>query len=234
MVKTSVSEEIVQQILALVKSDVLRPGDRLPPERELCKQFGVGRASLREGLRSLSTMGVLQGRVGEGTFVSSDSAGVLEKAIQWGLLLDPKQVEDLIETRLMLESRTAALAAERATPDTVSAIETRLNEMETATGDPSLFLESDLRFHTAIAEASGNSILVSMLTTIRGHLHQWIRKSLEEPATHTVDDRIKLSLEQHGSIVAAIRDQDSSAAKEAMRGHILSSSTDIKSSPTSP
>src|SRR5262245_59456553 len=112
--RTSLSDEIVQQIIDLISREVLKPGDRLPSERELCKKFGVGRTSLREALRSLAVMGILDGRVGDGTFVSDSNSKYLAKSLQWGLLLDRKKVQDLIETRLMLESQTAFLAAQRA------------------------------------------------------------------------------------------------------------------------
>ncbi|MBT7550029.1 MAG: FadR family transcriptional regulator, partial [Gemmatimonadetes bacterium] len=112
--RTSVSDDIVAQLTDLIARNVLKPGDRLPPERELCKQFGVGRSSLREALRSLSVMGILDGRIGEGTFVC-DNSQYLERALQWGFRLDGKKLQDLSETRLMLESQNVFLAAERAT-----------------------------------------------------------------------------------------------------------------------
>ena len=94
--RTSVSDEIVAQITDLIAREVLKPGDRLPAERELCKRFGVGRSSLREALRSLAMMGILDGRVGEGTFVC-DNSKYLEKALQWGFALDGKRLHDLSE-----------------------------------------------------------------------------------------------------------------------------------------
>ena len=120
--RTSVSDEIVAQITDLIARDVLKPGDRLPPERELCQRFGVGRSSLREALRSLSMMGILDGRVGEGTFVC-DNSKYFEKALQWGFALDGKKLQDLSETRMMLESQNAYLAAERATAVDLEAIQ---------------------------------------------------------------------------------------------------------------
>ena len=128
--RASLSDKIVEQIIDLISRDVLKPGERLPPERELCKKFGVGRTSLREALRSLAVMGILDGRVGEGTFISNNNKKYLEKTLQWGLLLDRKKVQDLIETRLMLESQTAFLAAQRATKDDLVDIEQTIRGME--------------------------------------------------------------------------------------------------------
>ena len=127
--RTSVSDEIVVQLTDLIARNVLKPGDRLPPERELCKQFGVGRSSLREALRSLAVMGILDGRIGEGTFVC-DNSQYLEKALQWGFRLDGKKLQDLSETRMMLESQNAYLAAERATVDDVEAIGNKVRDAE--------------------------------------------------------------------------------------------------------
>src|SRR5262247_4023589 len=112
--RNSLSDEIVDQIIDLITKGVLKPGERLPSEKELCLRFGVGRTTIREALRSLAEMGILDGRVGEGTFVSADNRKYLGKALQWGLLIHRKNVNDLVETRLMLESQTAYAAAERA------------------------------------------------------------------------------------------------------------------------
>ena len=95
IVRVSLSDKIIEQIVDLIARNVLKPGERLPSERELCKRFGVGRSSLREALRSLAVMGILEGKVGEGTYVSANNNKYLEKAWQWGLLLDPQKVQDL-------------------------------------------------------------------------------------------------------------------------------------------
>lgn len=227
VVRTSVSDEIVARIVDLISRGMLKPGDRLPPERELCKQFGVGRTSLREALRSLSVMGILDGRVGEGTFVCSNSR-YLERSLQWGLLLEPKRVQDLVEARLMLESQTALLAAQRATEEDLSEIEETIRGMAAAIDRPGRFLEHDLQFHLTIARAAQNAILYSLLTMIRGYLQEWIKNSLETPSTHSVEARARLSLDEHEQILRSLRRQDSEGAQEAMKDHILSSSQDLQ------
>src|SRR2546425_12269276 len=103
----SLSDEIVEQIIDLISRGILRPGDRIPSEKQLCQQFGVGRTSVREALRSLSVMGVLESHMGAGAFVAGDGSRFLERSFQWGLALNPKIAEDLVETRLMLEQHTA-------------------------------------------------------------------------------------------------------------------------------
>ncbi len=226
--RTSLSDEIVAQIIDLISRDVLKPGDRLPPERSLCKQFHVGRTSLREALRSLSVMGILEGRVGEGTFVSDNTGRYLENSLRWGLLLDPKEVKDLVETRLMLETRNAFLAARRATEDDFLELERTILGIEASLDQPAEFLEFDVQFHMAVARATQNSILCNLLVMIRNYLQQWIGASLEEPATHTVEARARMSLDEHGEILRALRDGDAEAAQQAMEDHILSSSVDLR------
>src|SRR5690348_11479615 len=104
--RASLSDHIVKQMADLISRGALKAGARIPSEKQLCHQFGVGRTSVREALRSLSAMGVLETRMGEGTFVAGDAGCALERSFQWGLLMNPKTVEDLVETRLMLESHT--------------------------------------------------------------------------------------------------------------------------------
>ena len=223
--RTSVSDEIVAQITDLIARNVLKPGDRLPPERELCKQFGVGRSSLREALRSLAVMGILDGRIGEGTFVC-DNSQYLEKALQWGFRLDGKKVQDLSETRMMLESQNAYYAAERATATDLQAITEALAGMEGALEDWVRFLESDLQFHLLIAKATHNSILYSLLETTRTHLQEWIKGSLSEPSL--ADRRAELSLREHRQILEALRQRDTEGARLAMAAHIRSSGQDLQ------
>ena len=226
--RTSLSDEIVEQMIDLISRDVLKPGDRLPAERELCKQLGVGRSSLREALRSLAVMGILDGRVGDGTFVSNNNRKYLEKTLQWGLLLDRKKVQDLIETRLMLESQTAFLAAQRATAENVEEIEATLRGMEASIEQPEKYLEFDLQFHLMIAQATQNSILYSLLSMIRGYLQEWIKGSLAEPSASKTEMRATLSLAEHKKILHALRKGEAEAAQGAMTEHILSSSVDLQ------
>jgi len=226
--RTSLSDEIVQQITELISHEVLKPGDRLPSERELCKKFGVGRTSLREALRSLAVMGILDGRVGEGTFVSPSNSKYLAKSLQWGLLLDRKKVQDLIETRLMLESQTTYLAAQRANNSNLREIEHAIQQMAKHLGQPEKYLEFDLQFHLAIAQAAQNSILFNLLSMTRGYLHEWIKESLAQPRNSRLGRRAKLSVREHKKILEALRKGHPEAARQAMTEHILSSSADLQ------
>jgi GntR family transcriptional repressor for pyruvate dehydrogenase complex len=224
--RRSLSDHIVEQIAELISRKTLKPGDRIPSEKQLCEQFGVGRTSVREALRSLSVMGVLESHMGDGTFVASNASLFLERSFHWGLLLNPKVVEDLIETRLMLESHTAFLAAMKASPSDLEQMAEAVRLMEVQVDDPTRYLESDLRFHLTIATATQNSILQSLLSTTRGYLQAWIQETLARP--EVADKRARLSIAEHKRILRALKNKDGEAARQAMAAHILSSSADLK------
>jgi GntR family transcriptional repressor for pyruvate dehydrogenase complex len=224
--RLSLSDHIVEQIAELIARGALKPGDRIPSEKQLCEKFGVGRTSVREALRSLSVMGVLESHMGDGTFVSGDASRFLERSFQWGLMLNPKLVEDLIETRLMLESHNAHLAASKAGAEDLARMEESIRLMEASVADPAQYLEHDLQFHLTIAEATQNSILRSLLSTTRGYLQAWIQATLERP--DETEKRARLSVAEHKRIVKALRAKDAAAARQAMSAHILSSSADLK------
>jgi GntR family transcriptional repressor for pyruvate dehydrogenase complex len=224
--RVSLTDHIVEQIAGLISRAVLKPGDRIPSEKQLCEQFGVGRTSVREALRSLSVMGVLKSQMGEGTFVTRDAGHFLERSFHWGLMLDPKVVEDLIETRLMLESHTAYLAAAKSTVGDIEKLEEAVRGMEESVHDSERYLRHDLRFHVTIAQATQNTILLSLLTTTRGYLQAWIRETLANPKL--AQKRALLSISEHQRIVRALKNRDSDGAREAMAAHILSSSSDLQ------
>ena len=226
--RASLSDHIVEQITGLISRGALRPGDRIPSEKQLCLQFGVGRTSVREALRSLSVMGVLKSHMGDGTFVTDD-ATVVERSFQWGLLLNSKIVEDLIETRLMLESHTAYLAAVKATAEDLEQAREAVRRMQASLADPAQYLEHDLQFHLTIARATQNSILQSLLSTTRGYLQAWIRETLTQSSNGVSGKRARLSITEHKRILRALKDRDPDGARKAMAAHILSSSADLKS-----
>jgi GntR family transcriptional repressor for pyruvate dehydrogenase complex len=226
--RRSLSDGIVEQLTSLIARQVLKPGQRIPSEKQFCQQFGVGRTSVREALRSLTTMGILESHAGDGTFVSAKLDRYLERAFQWGLLLDRKGVEDLVETRILLESQTAYLAAHRATADDLADIEQAIEGMEETVSDPKRYLEHDLRFHLRIAQATQNSILGNLLGTIRGYLQSWVEQALLASPPESPTSRATLSITQHKKILHALKKRRAQEACRAMKEHILSSSTGLQ------
>src|SRR5438105_475922 len=215
--RLSLSDEIVQQITGLISRGILTPGSRIPSEKQLCLQFAVSRTSVREALRSLSVMGILEPHAGEGTYVSGDSSRYLEKTLQWSLLLDRKMVDDLIETRLTLESETAFLAAQRAGQEDVRQIEAEIQGMEQSANQPDNYLNFDLRFHVAIARASRNSILYQLLGMIRGYLQTWIKETLSAPPARDSELRATKSIDEHRIILEALNNGDAEGARRTMK-----------------
>ncbi|MCS7025482.1 MAG: FadR family transcriptional regulator [Bryobacteraceae bacterium] len=224
LARRSLTDEIVDQLTSLIARGVLKPGTRMPSEKVLSEQFGVGRTSVREALRSLAAMGLIESQAGEGHFVSANVAAAVDRALQVGILLGGIRIEELIEARLLLEPEAAALAARRATDEQLAAIERQQNSMEQAGSDYGRYLEADLQFHLTIAAASQNSILANLLASIRGHLQSWIRQALSQGKRK----RAESSLIEHRRILEAIRRKKERAARQAMSHHILSSSEEIQ------
>jgi GntR family transcriptional repressor for pyruvate dehydrogenase complex len=200
------NEQVVARVYELIKEQALRPGDRLPPERELAKQLGISRPSLRAGLGSLISMGVLKSRQGAGTFLV-DGPPALNS--------EPFSYEHMFETRSILEVGATGLAAERATGDQLATMAEEITEMFVALEDPQQFLVHDMAFHRAVAAASGNPTLATLVEMVSAILYERRRTTIER--AHDFNE----ALEMHRKIYKAIRSHQPDAAREAMREHIV-------------
>lgn len=214
--KNSISDEIVQQVMRQIANGNLLPGQRLPSERDLCKQFNAGRSSLREALRCLCIMGVLTARVGEGTSVAKDGNKFLETVMQWRVITEKYEIQNLMELRLALEGLAAASSAERATEQELIQIEELVERMQESIGDAKRFGALDLEFHLALAKASQNQALADMVSMIRGQLARVLNTVLMLP------DARPLSAHEHAQIAKAIRRRSPEAARKAMHVHLRS------------
>jgi GntR family transcriptional repressor for pyruvate dehydrogenase complex len=212
--KLSISEDIAQQIMDLIANGDLKAGQRLPSERELCKHFGAGRSSLREALRCLSIIGVLNARVGEGTSVASDGGKFLGKIIEWRLITEKHDIENLLEVRIGLEGVAAAEAASRATLEDVNKLQDLLAKMKKALTDEKRFTILDLDFHITLAKASRNALLIDLVSMIRSQLARGVSKVLLLP------NAMPLSLREHTAIVEAVKRRNPATARDAMHAHL--------------
>lgn len=206
--------QVVDHVRQQVASGELKPGDRLPPERELARKLKISRSSLRAGIGFLSAMGVLKSRHGAGTFVSSgppalDSSSLNVLGALHGFL--PWQ---MFEARLMLESSVAGLAAERASGDQIAELAEEVAEMYASIDDPQEYLIHDVRFHRTIARAAGNPILGALMETITASLYDARRITVDKAAD------LKESAEMHRAIYRAIRSHNPTAARHAMEQHL--------------
>lgn len=212
--KISISEEIAKQIMDLISRGELKPGDHLPSERELCKDFGASRSSLREALRCLSIVGVLNARVGEGTSVARDGEKFLRKIIEWRLITEKHDIENLLEVRIALEGVSAANTARHATEEQIENLRKLINKMQNVLGDEKSFANLDLEFHVAIANASGNSLVSDLIELVRSQLVKALHKVLVVPHA------LPLTYKEHRAIFAAIERHDPNAARDAMQAHL--------------
>jgi GntR family transcriptional repressor for pyruvate dehydrogenase complex len=211
------SAEVVLQLREMIHRGELRPGDRLPPERDLARMLGVSRPTLRAGIRSLAAVGVLQSRQGAGTFVvNSDGQPALDSSsLSLMASLHGLSSAEMFEARRSLEMAVAGFAAERATGDQLATMSEEVAGMYASLEDPEQFLVHDVRFHQAVAAASGNRILTALMDMVSKVLFD-IRIKTIKRATD-----LKESAEMHRRIYRAVRARDAAAAREAMRDHLV-------------
>lgn len=192
-----------------------KAGERLPPEPELCEALNVGRSTLREALKSLAFVGLVRIRAGDGTYVAEQSRGLLNRILAKGLLKTEKDLEDVCETRIILETELASLAASRATDADLQQLQSLLEQGETSLRDHSRdFIQIDLDFHLTLAYSSQNNLLPRLLFDIRELLVEWIQKSQELPGLR--DN----AHSQHEKIFSAVCDRDPERARREMRAHL--------------
>src|ERR671926_1297845 len=211
------SEEVISQLREMIHRGDLRPGDRLPPERDLAKMLGVSRPTLRAGIRSLAAVGVLQSRQGAGTFVvKSEGPPSLDSSpLRLMASLHGFTPSEMFEARVSLEMAVASLAAERATGDQLATMSEEVADMYASLDDPEQFLVHDMRFHQTVAAASGNRILTSLMNMVAQILFDTRIKTVKRATD------LKESAEMHRHVYRAIRERNSEAAGIAMRDHLM-------------
>ena len=213
--RVTLGEQVAAQIAAQISDGLWNPGDRLPAESELCGTLRIGRSTLREALKSLAYVGLVQMRPGEGTYVLDNAQGLADRIRTRGILKSDKELQDVSEARLILETELAAMAAERLEPSDLEKLEEILRDMKHALDvNGSSYAALDVDFHLAIAKSSKNQLLYELLTPIRNVLQDFIAKSQELPG-------IKQNAhEHHAKIVAALRQRNPEKARREMRAHL--------------
>ena len=212
--KSSISDKIVQQIITLISNGDLKAGQRLPSERELCKKFAAGRSSLREALRCLSIMGVLTAKVGDGTSVAMDGGKFMETILQWRLMTEHHDIEDLMQVRIALEGLAASSAARRRNEPSLQILQDLLNKMDNSMEDPKRFAALDLDFHLELAKASENHLILDLVSMIRGQLARGVASMLLLP------QEMPISAREHNLVFQAIKQGKPEEAREAMQAHL--------------
>ncbi len=205
--------QVTRKLLDYVLAGHFHPGDRLDSERKLAEAFGIGRSAVREAIKSLELLGLVEVRQGDGTYLMSSESDLLPQVIEWGLLLGAKETLDLIEARRHLEVLFAGLAAERRDESDLAKLRRELDRMHAAGDDVGELTEADKAFHLLIAEAANNEALSLVNASIRSLLGVWMTRV-------TAATGVAASADQHDPIFRAIAEGDVEAAREAMEGHM--------------
>jgi GntR family transcriptional regulator, transcriptional repressor for pyruvate dehydrogenase complex len=206
------SAEVTRRLLDYLLSGAVHPGDKIPSERQLAESLGVHRPAVREAIRALSFLGLLEVRQSSGTYFRGPDQHLLFRLFEWSLLFGEGQARDLLETRADLEVIACGRAAERRSEDDVAAMQELLKRMRSS--DPEQFPDADVAFHSKIAEIAGNVVLKDMLASIRTMIHGWIGRNIQAAGT------TKVAYKDHVPIYKAIAAGDPQAAREAMTAHM--------------
>jgi GntR family transcriptional repressor for pyruvate dehydrogenase complex len=212
--RTKLTASVFEQLLSYVVGGTWKAGDRIPPERDLCQQLGIARTSLREALKAMELVGMLDSRVGDGTFVCPRSE-FLSRPLLWAFTgSDHDELQEIMEARTIIEENLAGLAAERGTDDQIKQIGDAVQMMRDsiARGDSSL--EADMAFHIAVSTAAQNGVLLNAVQLLRNLMRQWIHYKLLIP------DVPEVVLKRHVAIYKAIAARKPAAARTAMRQHL--------------
>ena len=209
------TEEVVNQVRELVRLGKLKPGDRLPPEREMAKQLGISRASLRTGLRFLSASGVLSSRHGSGTYIAAGPPLLDSQPLSMLAALHGFTTDKMFEARRLVEVAVAGLAAENATDQQLRLMSDEVTETYAALDNPQEYLVHDFGFHRAVAAASGNPILAAFMEMVADILYERRCKTISRSRD------LRESVEMHRKIYHAIRSRNPDVARAAMSEHLI-------------
>ena len=212
--KAALPDQIAERILQMIKDKHLKPGDKLPSERELSTLMGVGRPALREALRALSLINVIEIRQGAGAYVTALEPAQLVQHLNFIFSLDDSTILELFDARKIVEVGIIELAARHINDEDMVDLEAALQKSIQTMDDPEAFLEADLELHLQIARIARNPILFRFMESI----HQLGIASRRR--TSQLSGVTAQSTEDHKRIVAALKSRDSQAAHDAMWQHL--------------
>jgi GntR family transcriptional repressor for pyruvate dehydrogenase complex len=174
--RSTLASDICRRLMGHVLNGDWKPGDRLPAERDLCRRLGVGRTSLREALKALEVLGIIESRRGGGTFVAAGGS-TLAKPFSWVVAGASMDIQEVYEARRAVESEQAMLAATRATAEELAEIEACVKAMDAAVENPGAFSRADLAFHLAVGRASHNRLLINVSALLGSLMGEWLREA---------------------------------------------------------
>ncbi len=215
--RNTVAEEIIKQIISQINTGKLKPGSRLPSERELMELFQVSRSSVREALHSLSMIGLLETYPGAGTFVSKQITDVIAGRLEWSLLLGNQELMELMEVREPLEIQAAGLAAERASAEDVAGFRMVIERYAESLESGENIHHYELQVHHTIARMAGNPTLLRFIETFQNLLREYREQHRIGFSTDAS------SVQEYMDILQAIEAGDGDTARACMARHILKS-----------
>jgi GntR family transcriptional regulator, transcriptional repressor for pyruvate dehydrogenase complex len=207
-------EQIVQQVEESIHKGALKPGDQLPPERELAEQFGVSRTAVREAVKTLREKGLVEAYPGRGTFITDGSSNTIKQSLHRMMRSGNEGFVFLAEVREILEPEIAALATTRAEKEDLAAMKEQVEVMDASKTDPDAYIEADLDFHLALAEAAANPLILSLIDSIVGVLRD------QRMQIFKVEGGPERGQYHHKKILDAIEHRDPQGARQAMRAHL--------------
>lgn len=208
--------QVVAYVRGLIERGLLRPGDRLPAERDLAVQLGVSRPTVRAGLQALAGIGVVQSRHGSGTFIPAGPPTLRTDALSFLAALHGFTRPEMFEARRILEVGASGLAADRATPEHLATLAEEVANLFASLDDPRGFLVHDINFHRAVGAASGNPIVASLTEMVSALYYEQRLETAERASASNLRD----AAEAHRRIYQAIRARDAEAARQAMSDHL--------------
>jgi GntR family transcriptional repressor for pyruvate dehydrogenase complex len=212
--RDAVADQAIETIKEMIVRGDVRAGQRLPPERELAAQLGVSRPSLREAIRALIALNILDSRHGDGTFVSSLEPDLLIKPIDFVLQVNDGGMAALFEARRELEAGIAALAAERATDLELAELEDLVTQGRTKVNDPDAFIDYDVEFHDRVRRFARSPVLASMLGSVSLLSLESRRRTAQVGAVRS------RAASDHALMVKKLKARDSEGARQAMLSHL--------------
>jgi GntR family transcriptional repressor for pyruvate dehydrogenase complex len=212
--RSSTVERIVENIITLIKKQSLKVGEKLPAERQLCEMIGISRPVLREALKALQVMNIIDIRQGAGAYIKSLEPEDVIEHLDIVFHLDSSLYRDLYESRRILEAGIAALAVKHITDEEIALIEKNIEEAEACLDDEMLFYEKDLELHDLILKASGNRVMPIFMQSIN-KLSLLLRKK-----TNAMPNIRRNTIRDHGQILLALKKRDQKEAARSMERHI--------------
>ena len=215
--KTLVPQSIAREIQAMIQDGTLKPGEKVPSQREFSQKFGISRASLREALLTLETLGLLKTEAGRGTFVAGTPSNPTGHMGPWRYS-STYSVFDVFQTRILLEGEIARLAAGRLTQLQLERMEAATQTMEDRWASQDLIanVDADLEFHGIIVSACSNAMLRALYQTVRDQ----ITETQRQPIPMTDPERMRDSIAEHRRVINALKANDANQARLEMEGHI--------------